>query len=100
MIFRNIAPAIVAAMRPRGKGAGLSLKRMCARQGFGHNDVAMTGVATQSARRRAYAACVLTAVTVAVCAVLMTAVTLAPAPLAVLPLAVAICIGCPMVTAW
>ena len=61
---------------------------------------AMTQDVTQSARRRAAVTCALCALTVAICAVLMTAVALAHAPAAVLPLAVAICIGCPIAMCW
>ena len=53
-----------------------------------------------STRRQAYATCVLAAVTVVACAALMTAAILAPAPPAALPLAVLVCIGCPMAMAW
>jgi hypothetical protein len=42
----------------------------------------------------------LTAASVVVCAALMTAVTLIPAPIAVVPLAMLICIACPLAMAW
>lgn len=51
-------------------------------------------------RRQAYASCVLAALTLAGCAGLMTAATLTPAPVGVLPLVIAVCIGCPLVMAW
>jgi hypothetical protein len=51
-------------------------------------------------RRQAYVSCVLVVLATVASAVLMTAVTLAPAPPAVIPLAVIVCIGCPLGMAW
>ena len=51
-------------------------------------------------RRQAMATCIFTALSVAACAGLFTAATLAPAPLAVVPLLIAVCIGFPLMTAW
>lgn len=51
-------------------------------------------------RRQAYLSCALTVMTILASAALMTAVTLVPAPLAVVPLAVAVSIGCPLGMAW
>jgi hypothetical protein len=50
-------------------------------------------------RRRAIRLCVFAALTALMCAGLLTAAALVPAPTAVLPLLVVICIGCPMVAA-
>jgi hypothetical protein len=50
-------------------------------------------------RRRAIRLCVFAALTAFMCAALLTAAALAPAPPAVLPVLVVICIGCPMVAA-
>jgi hypothetical protein len=50
-------------------------------------------------RRRAIRLCVFAALTALSCAALLTAATLAPAPPAVLPFLVVICIACPMVAA-
>jgi hypothetical protein len=51
-------------------------------------------------RRRALGSCAFVALTVAMCAALLSAAALVPAPPAVLPLIVVVCIGCPMVAAW
>jgi hypothetical protein len=51
-------------------------------------------------RQRAAAACVFAAITALVCAGLLSAAVLAPAPAAVVPFIVAVCIGCPVVAAW
>jgi hypothetical protein len=50
-------------------------------------------------RRRAIRLCVFAALTALMCAGLLTAAALAPAPPAVFPFLVVICIGCPMVAA-
>jgi hypothetical protein len=60
----------------------------------------MVRIARQSTERRAYAACLLAGLTAVACAALMTAVALTPAPAAVVPLAVVVCIGCPLAMAW
>ena len=51
-------------------------------------------------RRQAYLSCLAAAVTAVVCACLLALAVLVPAPPLVLPLVVAICIGCPMALAW
>ena len=51
-------------------------------------------------KRWAYAACIVAAATAAACASLMTAAILVPAPDPVVPLAVAVCIGCPLLMGW
>jgi hypothetical protein len=51
-------------------------------------------------RRQAYANCSLAAMTVLACAGLLCAAVAAHAPVAVLPLVAAVCIGCPMAMAW
>src|SRR3954464_6886728 len=51
-------------------------------------------------RRQALGHCALAAATTTVCAALMTAATLARAPAAVIPLAVLVCIGCPLAMSW
>jgi hypothetical protein len=50
-------------------------------------------------RRRALALCVFVALTAVMCAGLLSAAALVPAPPAILPFLVVICIGCPMVAA-
>ena len=50
-------------------------------------------------RREAVLTCTFVALTAVICAGLMSAAVLVPAPLAVLPLIVATCIGCPMLAA-
>jgi len=55
---------------------------------------------TLPTRRQAVATCVLCAATVLGSAALMTGATLASAPLAVMPLLVLVCIGCPLAMAW
>jgi hypothetical protein len=50
--------------------------------------------------RQAYVSCVLMVLAIVASGALMTAVTLARAPLAVIPLAVVVCIGCPLGMAW
>ena len=54
---------------------------------------------TPPSRRRAIVHCVFVALIAAMCAGLLTAAALVPAPPAVLPLIVVVCIGCPMVAA-
>ena len=51
-------------------------------------------------RRQAYATLLLTAATVMASAALMTVVALEHPPVAVLPLVILACIGCPLVMAW
>jgi hypothetical protein len=50
--------------------------------------------------RQAKLICGLAMATVLLSGALFMAVALVPAPLAALPLAAAVCIGCPLVTAW
>jgi hypothetical protein len=50
-------------------------------------------------RRRAIASCAFVAVTAVMCAGLLSAAALVPAPPAILPFLVIICIGCPMAAA-
>jgi hypothetical protein len=50
-------------------------------------------------RRRALALCGFVALTAVMCAGLLSAAALVPAPPAILPFLVVICIGCPMVAA-
>src|SRR5207248_4236946 len=50
--------------------------------------------------RQALMACVLAALTALLCSGLLGAAALVPAPHAVLPFVIAVCIGCPMVAAW
>ncbi|HEX6695667.1 MAG TPA: hypothetical protein VF080_02700 [Solirubrobacteraceae bacterium] len=50
-------------------------------------------------RREALLTCTFVALTAVICAGLMSAAVLVPAPVAVLPLIVATCIGCPMLAA-
>jgi hypothetical protein len=52
------------------------------------------------ARRHAILKCVFSALAVVVSAGLLSAAALGPAPPAVLPLLVAVCIGAPMLAAW
>jgi hypothetical protein len=52
------------------------------------------------AARHVYAECALAAASFAVCAALMTAAAVAHAPAGVIPLAVLVCIGCPMAMSW
>jgi hypothetical protein len=56
--------------------------------------------ASRPLERKACAAIVLAALTCVACAGLMIAAMLAPAPPAVVPLAVVVCIGCPIAMAW
>jgi hypothetical protein len=51
-------------------------------------------------KAQAYVDCALAAVTFAVCACLMAAAVIGHAPLAAIPLAVLVCVGCPMVMSW
>jgi hypothetical protein len=51
-------------------------------------------------RRRAIRLCVFAALTALMCGGLLTGAALAPAPPAVLPFLVIVCIGCPMAAAW
>ena len=51
-------------------------------------------------KRQAYAAIALAALTAVACGGLLIAAMLAPAPAAVAPLAVLVCIGCPIAMAW
>ena len=51
-------------------------------------------------RRQAAGACVLVALAVLACAGLMSAAVEVPAPAAVIPLLVVVCIGVPMLLAW
>ena len=60
----------------------------------------MATTPSYTSKRQAYAAIALAALTFIACATLMVAVLVTPAPLAVDPLAVVVCIGCPMVMAW
>lgn len=50
-------------------------------------------------RRQIYAACTLAGLTFAACAALMAAAVIEHAPIAVVPLAVLVCIGCPIAVA-
>jgi hypothetical protein len=50
-------------------------------------------------RRRALASCAFVAVTALMCAALLSAAALVPAPPAIVPVLVVICIGCPMAAA-
>jgi hypothetical protein len=50
-------------------------------------------------RRRAILVCVFVALTACMCAALLGAAALVPAPPAILPFIVVVCIGCPMVAA-
>jgi hypothetical protein len=50
-------------------------------------------------RREALLTCTFVALTAVICAGLMSAAVLVPAPVGVLPLIVATCIGCPMLAA-
>jgi hypothetical protein len=50
--------------------------------------------------RQAKMACAFAAVTALVCGSLFTAAALGHAPAAVLPLLVAVCIGCPVISSW
>lgn len=50
-------------------------------------------------RRHAIALCAFVALTALMCAALLSAAALVPAPPAILPLLVVVCIGCPMVAA-
>jgi len=51
-------------------------------------------------RKRSIQLCVVAAVTALTCAGLLSAAALVPAPTAVLPLVVIICVACPMLAAW
>jgi hypothetical protein len=51
-------------------------------------------------RDRAVRVCVLVAMTALACGGLLCAAALVPAPAAVLPFIVAVCIACPMLVAW
>jgi hypothetical protein len=55
---------------------------------------------TPLSRKRAVQHCLLTAATALACAGLLWAAALVPAPAAVLPFVVVICIACPMLAAW
>jgi hypothetical protein len=52
------------------------------------------------APHRSLLLCVSAALTALLCGALLTAAALVPAPAPVVPLLVAICIGCPMAAAW
>ena len=60
----------------------------------------MHTAASHSHKRQAYAAIAYAVITVIACAGLMAAAMLGPAPLPVVPLAVLICIGCPVAMVW
>ena len=51
-------------------------------------------------RRQAYAACFAAVLTALGCAGLLGGAVVGHAPVAVLPLLIAVCIGCPMAAAW
>jgi hypothetical protein len=51
-------------------------------------------------KAQAYADCAFAAVTFVVCASLMAVAVIGHAPLAAIPLAVLVCVGCPMVMSW
>jgi hypothetical protein len=51
-------------------------------------------------RKQAIRLCVVAAATVVICAGLLVAAILAHAPVALLPLIVVVCVGCPMVAGW
>ena len=51
-------------------------------------------------RKHAIRHCVVAAATAVTCAGLLVAATLANAPVALLPLIVVVCVGCPMIAAW
>src|SRR4051812_31010883 len=53
-----------------------------------------------SPKAQAYADCGLAAVTFVLCASLMAIAVVGHAPLAVIPLAVVVCVGCPMAISW
>ena len=55
---------------------------------------------TLSSRRRALAVSAFAVFTALVCGGLITAAILVPAPVAVLPLLAAVCVGLPMLAAW
>jgi hypothetical protein len=51
-------------------------------------------------RKQAIRLCVVAAATAVTCAGLLVAAALADAPVALLPLIVVLCVGCPMLAAW
>jgi hypothetical protein len=51
-------------------------------------------------KAQAYADCALAAATFLVCACLMAAAVIGHAPLPAIPLAVVVCVGCPMAMSW
>jgi hypothetical protein len=53
-----------------------------------------------SPSRRSLLLCVSAAITALLCGALLTAAALVPAPATVVPMIVAVCIGCPMAAVW